>query len=272
MPGPSSTSPEHGWLRFEPTPSDAAGLPGQATANAPGYSNPSTDVVLGTNPQTGLSPQSSPSPAATSSRANKKGFIGKLHGATGSGGSGGPAHKGSSAPFAALALALLAALLIAPGLTRLVSRRWRWWKADNDVARAHVAWRELRDDLTDHRIPARASESPRALARRLTRSLSLARPEQEALERVARAEERASYAISAADSAQLRSDVALVRRAISRASGPRARWAARIVPTSALVPARAALQHLLDVFGWMEVLTTRARNRALLRRERAVHT
>jgi len=54
---------------------------------------------------------------------------------------------------------------------------------------------------------------------------------------------------------------------VGRASGLRARWSARIAPTSALVPARAGLQHLLDVFGWIELATTRARNRALLRHQ-----
>jgi hypothetical protein len=163
-------------------------------------------------------------------------------------------------------------LLIAPSVTRLGTRRWRWWKARDDAARAHAAWHELRDDLTDHRIATRSSESPRALARRLTQKLNLTGSEQEALERIARAEERASYAISPADSARLRSDVAVVRRGISRAAGPRARWTARLLPTSALVPARAAGQHLLDVFSWMELLTTRALNRTFLRREKAAHT
>ena len=262
-----------GWLRFEPTPSNAAGGPGQATAVSPPYSNPQEDAALGTNPQTGLPSSPNPNPVAASTHANKKQFVGKLRGATGGAGTAGGAQKKSSAPFAALAIVLLAILLIAPGVTRLVTRRWRWWKAGDDVARAHVAWRELCDDLTDHRVPSRPSESPRALAARLTTSMGLAGPEQEALERIARAEERATYAVSPADSAKLRSDVAVVRRAISRSCGLRARWTARIVPTSALVPARAALQHLLDVFSWMELLTTRARHRALLRREqRAAET
>jgi len=55
---------------------------------------------------------------------------------------------------------------------------------------------------------------------------------------------------------------------VARASGPAARWSARIVPSSALAPLRAGLQHLLDVFGWVDLATTRARNRSL-RREKA---
>ena len=80
--------------------------------------------------------------------------------------------------------------------------------------------------------------------------------------------ERANYAASPADSARLQADTALVRRAVARASGPAARWSARIVPSSALAPLRIGLQHLLNVFGWVDLATTRARNRSL-RREKA---
>jgi transglutaminase-like putative cysteine protease len=253
-----------GWLRFEPTPANIAGLAGQATAFSPPYSNPQEDATVNTNPQTGLPAQSNPGSQTPSGHTNKKQFIGKLKGATGGAGSAGVHRKSSSSPLAAVAIVLLAVMLIAPGLTRLITRRWRWWKAHDDAARAHVAWCELRDDLTDHRISSRPSESPRALARRVGQVLGLTGAEREALERITLAEERASYAASPAGSTQLKSDTALVRRAMARASGLRARWSARIVPTSSLVPARAGLQHLLDVFGWIELATTRARNRALL--------
>ena len=160
-------------------------------------------------------------------------------------------------------LALLVVLLIAPATTRAVGRRWRWWRAQDDVARAHVAWHELRNDLIDHRIPYRASETPRALTRRIATSLGLAGAERDALERIALAEERASYAISPADSARLQADEALVRHAVARSGTASARWLAIIAPPSALIPVQAGAQHLLDVFGWMELATTRARRRVL---------
>jgi transglutaminase-like putative cysteine protease len=256
-----------GWLRFEPTPANIAGLAGQATAFSPPYSNPQEDASVNSSPQTGLPSGNNPSSQTPSGHSNKKQFIGKLKGASGGPGATGVSRKNSSSPLAAVAIVLLAVLLIAPGLTRLVTRRWRWWKAHDDAARAHVAWCELRDDLTDHRVSSRPSESPRALARRVAQLLGLTGAERAALDRIALAEERASYAASPAGSVQLRSDTALVRRAVARASGLRARWSARIVPTSSLVPARAGLQHLLDVFGWIELATTRARNRALLRHQ-----
>jgi hypothetical protein len=124
-----------------------------------------------------------------------------------------------------------------------------------------VAWRELGNDLTDHRIPYRVSETPRALTRRVSASLGLAGAERDALERIALAEERASYAISPADSARLQADESLVRHAIARSGTASARWLAIIAPPSALIPVRAGALHLLDVFGWMELATTRARRR-----------
>jgi transglutaminase-like putative cysteine protease len=264
--------PGAGWLRFEPTPANAAGEAGQATAISPPYSNPQEDVGFGISPATGTTTQQSPDPTATPTHSTKKGFIGKLRGATGGAGNGGAGATKNSPPFGVVAIVLLAVLLIAPGLTRLITRRWRWWRASDDVARAHVAWHELRDDLTDYRIPSRVSESPRALTSRLTQSLHLAGGERDALERIAQAEERASYASSPVDSARLRSDSTVVRRAVARSSGLRARWAARVAPTSALVPARAGLHHLLDVFGWMELATTKLLHRTPLRRDKPAHT
>ena len=124
-----------------------------------------------------------------------------------------------------------------------------------------MAWRELRNDLTDHRIPYRDSETPRALTRRLATRLGLAGAERDALERIAVAEERATYAISPADSSRLQADEALVRRVVARSGAASARWLAIVAPPSALIPVRAGAQYLLDVFGWMELATTRARRR-----------
>jgi len=142
-------------------------------------------------------------------------------------------------------------MLLTPGTARAIVRRWRWRTARDDVARAHAAWRELCDDLADHRIACRASESPRALAGRIAESLGLTGAEREALVHIAHAEERACYAPSPAASARLRTDIAMVRRGVARASGPSARWVARIAPSSVLTLAHASLQHVADVFAWI---------------------
>jgi hypothetical protein len=128
----------------------------------------------------------------------------------------------------------------------------------------------LRNDLTDYRIPYRDSETPRMLTRRVATSLGLAGAERDALDRIALAEERASYAISPADSARLQADEALVRRTVARSGATSARWLAIIAPPSALIPVRAGAQHLLDVFGWMELATTRSRRRFSPRTEMPV--
>jgi hypothetical protein len=253
-----------GWLAFEPTPPDFNGPAGQGTATVPPYSDPQHFPGGTVSPRAGQNAGSAPAPSPGPTSP------GVLHRPTGPGGGSGATgtrRPEDPLPGGALAITLLALVLLAPGLSRLIVRRWRWRTARDDVTRAHTAWRELRDDLTDHRIVWLASESPRTLARRIAVLLSLTDAEREALERVARAEERASYAATPADSACLRADVALARRAVTRGSAMPARWSARIAPSSVLAPARAGLRHALDVFGWMELATTKARAHIPFRRQ-----
>ncbi len=252
--------PSFGWLRFEPTPPNTVGLPGQATASAPPYSTPLSDTAGNVNPGTNLTTPSSDTAPGTSPGANKLGLSNIRKGTGGAGDLSGHQRHGTP-PIAPVAIALLVLLLIAPATTRALGRRWRWWRAQDDVSRAHVAWHELRNDLTDYRIAYRASESPRALSHRITKSLGLAGAEGDALERIALAEERASYAASPADSARLKADEALVRGAIARGCPTSGRFLAIVAPPSALIPVRAAAQQLLDVFGWMELATTKVRRR-----------
>ncbi len=259
--------PGYGWLRFEPTPINDAGLPGQATAEAPAYSIPLSEQGSVVNPQAGQRANTNPGPGKTSKSSSEAGLNKLKKTAPGGSNAGGAHQHGGTPPILPVVLALLAVLLIAPATTRAVARRWRWWRAGDDVTRAHAAWHELRNDLTDHRIAYRASESARALTGRIATSLGLAGAERDALERIARAEERASYAITPADSAQLQADETLVRHAIARSCGTSARWLAIIAPPSALIPVRAGAQHMLDVFGWMELATTKVRRRFSPRRD-----
>jgi transglutaminase-like putative cysteine protease len=256
-----------GWLRFEPTPSGSAGRAGQATASAPAYS---------ALPLLGTVPTPSPTPSAPSPRATRHGPVparggvgAKLRHIAGTGAAG-----RASAPFPVLLLVvvLLALAAVTPWAVRFVTRRRRWFRASDDADRADAAWLEFRDDLADHRIAYRASESPRALARRLGTSLGLAPAAREALERIARAEERARYSRSPVASAQLRSDVATVRRAMARTCGLPARCAAVLLPASVLAPARAALTHMLDVFGWVDVVGASVHRRASARRAGAAQS
>ena len=254
--------PGYGWLRFEPTPPNTSGLPGQATASAPPYSTPLNDSGTTGNPALTPTTPSGFNPPGISQGSNKVGLHDINKGApSGAGGVGGHQRHGTP-PIAPVAIALLVVLLIAPATIRALGRRWRWWRAQDDVSRAHVAWHELRNDLTDYRIAYRASESPRALSHRITKSLGLAGAERDALERIALAEERASYAASPADSSGLKADEALVRRIVARGCPTSGRFLAIVAPPSALIPVRAAAQQLLDVFGWMELATTKVRRLA----------
>jgi len=245
-----------GWLRFEPTPSGSDGFAGQATASAPAYSIPPAGAIVPT-------PQPTPSvstPGATPSTGASRGGLGP--GLKKPGGGGGPAPQAPAPlPIALLVIVVLGVAAITPRAARSLIRHRRWFRAADDAGRAHAAWLELRDDLADYRIPCRASESPRALARRLGVSLGFGVAEREALARIARAEERARYAPAPLASDQLRGDVTTVRRAMARACRPPARLAAIVLPASVLAPARTALTHALDVFGWMDVVTSGVRRR-----------
>jgi hypothetical protein len=117
-----------------------------------------------------------------------------------------------------------------------------------DVAWAHAAWQELRDDLTDYGATALPSESPRAVAARAGSGLDLTDPARAALGRIAMAEERARYAPAPADGAGLRADSTAVRRAIAAATPRGARWRARLLPASVVSPALGAVAGAADLY------------------------
>jgi transglutaminase-like putative cysteine protease len=118
-----------------------------------------------------------------------------------------------------------------------------------DVAWAHAAWCELRDDLVDHGTGYLPSESPRAAAVRAGTSLALAEPALAALRRIAMAEERARYAARPVDGSGLRRDSTTVRRAIAAAVPRRTRWRARLLPSSVVGPALGTAAAAADIFG-----------------------
>lgn len=256
---PEMYFPGAGWLRFEPTPSSSGG---QATASVPAYSTPPPGSTV---PATGPAalPSQAPNRPSTSHRSGAGARL--RHPEAGAGPAAASRGRRPAAPLAVILIAIVAALAMAvavPSAARLVIRWRRWRTATGDAGHAHAAWLEFRDDLADHRIPARASESPRALSARLGRTPGFSPADRAALDRIALAEERAQYARSPAGSGQLRADTDLVRRAIGRSAGVTGRWAARVLPASRLGPARAALLGVLDVFGWLELITLQRQRRA----------
>jgi transglutaminase-like putative cysteine protease len=248
---PEMYFPGAGWLRFEPTPSSGGG---QATASVPAYSTPPPG---GTVPATGQTQLPAPTRTSVSRQSGADARLRHLEPGTGPGAPSHGTRSPAPLPVILIILGVLAVAAAVPWATRSVIRWRRWHTAASDAARAHAAWLELRDDLTDHRIPAPASESPRALAARLGQTPSFTPADRAALGRIALAEERARYARSPAGSGQLRADTDLVRQALGRSGGVRERWAARVLPASRLGPARAALHNVLDIFGWLELITTR---------------
>jgi hypothetical protein len=121
-------------------------------------------------------------------------------------------------------------VLVAPAVIRVALRRWRWMVASDDASRAHTAWREFRDDLTDLGVGCRPSEPPRTLAQRVTSGLP-GRP-REAIRRLALAEERATYAARPSSAANLRRDGRAARRGLAASVRRGARWRAWIFPAS----------------------------------------
>jgi transglutaminase-like putative cysteine protease len=123
-------------------------------------------------------------------------------------------------------------VFVAPGVIRVGVRRWRWLRAGDDAHRAHIAWREFRDDLHDLGMGYAPSEPPRTLADRVTAGLP--EPSREAVRRLALAEERASYAARPSGSANLKRDLATARRGIASSVRRSSRWRARIFPASVM--------------------------------------
>jgi transglutaminase-like putative cysteine protease len=244
----------YGWLRFEPTPPGAA--PGQGTATDPTY----TLSAVGGTSQPTAKPSQGPTPAAPGAPSGTA-LGGKLNlpqGAASLGKLGG--RHGGVNPWEVLGLSVLGLLVVIAGTpagVRLLIRRRRWLRsrgtrgarAGADAARAHAAWRELRDDLVDYRVGYLPSQSPRAVAVRAAATLELAEPDAAALRRIAMAEERARYAPRADSAPGLRQDSTTVRRAIAAAVPRSTRWRARLMPSSVLSPALAAVSQAADIFG-----------------------
>jgi transglutaminase-like putative cysteine protease len=253
--------PGSGWLRFEPTP---GGPSAQGTAIRPAYPG------IGSGSTVPLTGPSASVPTGVKGAGNTPGIKKPIPE-----GVGGPLHSGPAPaggfPVGWLVLAIIVVLAAAPGLTRLAARQRRWLRARGDAERAHAAWRELTGDLADYGLRGAASESPRALAQRVASMAEVGASGRQAVARIAAAEERARYARVPGPGGELQADTRAARRAVARASGPRRRWQARLLPASVLVPAGRWLRDAADVVGWLEAAGTRARQagRRRLRTRRA---
>ena len=252
----------YGWLRFEPTPSGATG---QGTARTPSYSSP-TLTNPGTGGTTPTTPITGPSTAPVGGPGGLKGITPPLLGGPIGPLTHGPATTSPWAIFGLVVAGLIVLALPAPWCARRVIRYRRWRqgqrratraagaaaRADRvrarDVAWAHAAWEELRDDLMNYGAASQPSESPRTVAARAVTGLDLADPARAALGRIAMAEERARYAAAPADGSGLRADSTAVRRAIAAATPRGVRWRARLLPASVVSPALGAVVSAADLY------------------------
>ncbi|MEU4823759.1 DUF3488 and transglutaminase-like domain-containing protein [Actinomadura sp. NPDC023710] len=297
-----------GWVRFEPTPSGAAG---QGTAAAPAYSQPAISTGGGPDEQTTQAPDpSSPDAGSTAAPAGPR-----HRNDEGAGGATGAREEDDGGFPAAgwLAGILLVLMLMAVPMTMRIFTRWRRWaalaasaagtptpagasapdpageakaarrkrtpdpagtvepangtRAPDPAGAAHAAWQEMRADALDHGLEWRASDSPRAAARRLGELLEMDAPSVQALTRIARAEELARYSRSRTfePAERLRADVRTVREAFAGSVGRRTRWRARLLPPSTMAQTRTALRtagdRALDVTARVNDLPSRLRRR-----------
>ena len=221
--------PTFGWIRFEATPGGPGG-----TASRPDYmsapagtatTDPAEPIIQAT------AGSGSPGPGPHAARLAPE--PPPQAGQPGNRPYGRPAGTSQTATVLAV-VAGIALAVIAPAALRSTRRRWRWMRATDDVAKAHVAWREFRDDLTDFGFRGRSGEPPRALAARV--SITLPTPARAAVRRLALAEERVSYAARplAADDQQLRRDGTTARRALAATARRSTCWRARVLPASLL--------------------------------------
>lgn len=234
-----------GWLRFEPTPHGAGG---QGTATVPAYAIGSAGGGLPAPSQGG----SGGAGAAGGSAANALRGLNTFQRLEQGGSAAGNAGSGSGS-WLAIAISLVVLLLIlSPTAARRLTRRRRWLVASDDAATAAAAWRELTDDLTDYGLSRAPGETPRALARRLTREASLDPGTAQALRRIVFAAERAAYALRAEPSADLAADVTRVRHAVAKTTPLSRRIRAWLLPASTLATTQEGLQRLGDMLTWLD--------------------
>jgi len=210
-----------GWVPFEPTP---------GRGSVPDYARPADADTPVDAPAT---------PAPTTAPRGDAG------GRTADGGPV-PQAQAQAQEAAALllrigvSLALGLAVLLTPGIVRLIRRRRRRRRIRSGDDAAAQAWAELADTAVDHDIRVRGTETPRELARRLgqghARSDAAGPDATAALERLLVAAERHRYARQGSaergDSAALLHDLDLVMRMVRVGANRRTRLRALLLPGS----------------------------------------
>jgi hypothetical protein len=110
---------------------------------------------------------------------------------------------------------------------------------------AEAAWTELRDQMSDLRLPWTGSMTPRARERAVSQHLGTDTEALAALHRLALSVERARYANSHFEGAAPAADVRVVASSLSRRAGRAGRIRAALMPVSLLPDLQAGLDRAM---------------------------
>lgn len=262
-----------GWLAFEPTPS--GGL-GQGTARPPEYSlrPPERTESDETDDGPSASEESDTTGGGGETAAPRNPRLLDREDALTP--TTAPQEESQSAvQMIAAGIGVLVLIALIPAAMRVMTRRRRLRAAARpgvtaratagdpaDAARdrtapVSAAWAELDDVLYDYGMTREVSETPRALARRLTEQYRFDGEQAAAIDRIAAATERTLFAPSPGATGTLAADLRTVRQALA-ASVPRGRRIrVALLPPSALRRLRRMGTALLDGFDGLEDLRLR---------------
>jgi transglutaminase-like putative cysteine protease len=254
--------PSAGWVRFEPTPISGTALPDYARRVVEG----------GNTPPVTPTPTPSADPSAGPATATPSGDPRQLPEQEDDPAAALPPGQqpgGSDGGVPVLPLALLVVLVAAatPSVVAWATARRRRSVAGDHLARIHAAWASLADAAEDAGHPLRAADSPRGAARRLVAAAGLVGPAADEVTRLATAEERARYALSAPPADGLEAGARAVRKALLAGLPGRARVRATVFPPSAV---RRIVEGVRAVGEWVDRSrdAVRARLVRLVRRQR----
>ncbi|TDC91999.1 transglutaminase domain-containing protein [Nonomuraea deserti] len=264
-----------GWLPFEPTPS---GSIGQGSARVPSYSVPRPSTTTGeeSTPSTGESRSPADEPQDPQARRNERQLDREAQAATGG------LPPDDSMPLIGqlgIGAGVLLVLLLVPACVRLVARNRRVrtlrgkapqpattpatapgrtpGKREDTVPWVAAVWAELDDVLYDYGMVREDSETPRALARRLTQQYEFDADSAAAIATIASAVERVLYARDPGPIAPLSKDLRQVRQALAATVSRGRRIRAVLLPPSTLRRLRRVGEGLLDGFDLLENIRLR---------------
>jgi hypothetical protein len=240
--------PGFGWMPFEPTPR----TDGQAIA--PAFAQPAADNGNAeTPPKPGQS--KTPPPPNVNNTINR---VLQAYGPASDAPAVPPHH--TSFPWWVLGV-VLAALAVAPGIARVLTRRRRRVRARHPATRSQAAWSELRASAIDAGVPWSDDVTPRTSARLVATEAGLPDDAAAALARLVQAEERARYAPPSAEPGDrdLWPSVVTVHRALVAGHGPGGRLLVAVMPRSTLLGVQAGASRVADLLDLADAAGVRLR-------------